>query len=683
MALEFKRCVKLCDPKNAVECAPCYSNNQCGQTAGVCAPSFVRVNTCGEVKKVFCIKDNKAYFKLKKICYENTPGKPVLIAKNLDLTFNLLDVYKITFTVYPCGCPMAQLPIELETVESGQGLNITVTSGLNSITIEGEIPVGTVFRFFTNPRLLRYFEGIELVGDIELTGSACQMRIISERDASTNIRYIPSRPAQLSLLPPIPFPAPGQNPLLPDQYPPGAVFPWTEAIIPWEQNQPFPAGPPPGLIITPPAPVPPIPPFVDGYNDAYNKFRSVPDSVIFYLGYDASNVSPTQSDWTLFLRNFADRGYAKTDPAQAEWEYANFAKRQYMDALTVDKMQFYLEKIETFVNTAYTEVVANRKPLTSSFQRNVVLFFLSIHIGIYEYPEFVLKYFGQFIDFVGIGDPNDPRRNELLLYGNMVAPQVFEYFKAQATIAIQNEDKSTIAYWWNLSGLSQEALLFESVHNIVAFSQFTNVLYSVIYSKLVPTNPINPALPAYPDFLQLYASAPNGDERLNVVREAYRLLVPNSNSFSRVNNFSDNIQARHLHQSIMVSNYPGNQTQQLFQYFTYNTAQYAGFATNLDGLVGLPVSTDFLTQLPTSPLDRETVVDIARPVIPIFPKPTYAPFGLGYRRCAGEILVYLVTEKLFERFGQAEYEFAAGTFPTVYIAPFKGVPDNIFAQQPI
>jgi len=143
----------------------------------------------------------------------------------------------------------------------------------------------------------------------------------------------------------------------------------------------------------------------------------------------------------------------------------------------------------------------------------------------------------------------------------------------------------------------------------------------------------------------------------------------------------------------MISNQPVAPSLQAFSYFTYNPAQYdLDFNTDLNNLDGIPVVTDILSASITSPLDQETVVDTTtippRPIVPIFAKPIYAPFGLGYRRCAGEMFSYLVTEKIFDKFSTVEYEERPTidnplplTYPLVSIAPFKRVSDNIFVKQ--
>jgi hypothetical protein len=211
---------------------------------------------------------------------------------------------------------------------------------------------------------------------------------------------------------------------------------------------------------------------------------------------------------------------------------------------------------------------------------------------------------------------------------------------------------------------------------------------------LHPTNPINPGLPTYRNFFQEYTNAPTSADKLNVVRELYRILAPNSTSFSNVKSLipdTNYVNSRHIHQQVMIQNQPfTNTAQQAAAYFTYNPNQYnANWRTNLDTLIGLPVSKNQDDVLEISPLDQETVVDKQRPIIPIFPKPIYAPFGLGYRRCAGEIFVYLVTEKLLEKFAQTDYEdrcpypynknFCA-QYPLISVAPFKQVRDSIFVK---
>lgn len=676
-----------------------------------------------------------------------------MIEDGVTIVFTAINYYTLTFTAYPKGCPYAMLPISLEETLVFPGTELTVNQATNSITISGVIPAGTKLRIYTNPNLLRYVKCLELIGSLGVSNVSEEVALITASDAATKIRYVPSAPRALSLLPYLdylPPLGPGSNPLLPGQYPTfTSVFPWREAIIPWEKEQVFPVFPPPmsttdnsAIIVTPddpygltPFPDFPIPPFpansINGYPDQYDKLKSVPDSVIYYIGFDQKLIEPKTEAWTLFLTNFEDRGYSG-EIGLPEWQLANYQKKVYMNALSLDKLQFYIPKIEQFANNAFSAATTYGKPLTSSFQENLVLFFLRMHIGNQDYPEYVIKWFSDFIKFIGIGDASNPLRAQLLMYGNTTSPAIFSYFHDKNVEVISNADKTCIAYWWSQAGLSSEALVFECVHNIVAFSQFSNVIFTTVYAGLHPKNKLKivpgapelgdlPGFPTFENFLVDYAAASGApgatgkDNKLNVIRESYRSLVPNSLSFSFVNpNVPDPdgnvIKARHLHQSIMISNssnvgpyttlpnppFPPQLTSlfnQAYNYFTYNPDQYdADFNTDLNDLVGIPVVTDVLAASITSVLDQETVVDAtttpARPIVPIFPKPTYSPFGLGYRRCAGEMFTYLVTEKLFDKFSTVEYEERPNvdhplplTYPLVSIAPFKRVEDNIFVKQ--
>lgn len=646
----------------------------------------IKLHTDAIISKSFTIVGDKAYFKIKDV--EATPA--IVINDKIIIYFLQPNIYNLTFTVYPSGCPGVSLPISLETVANPtpDGLNITVTNSHNSITVFGEITHDASFKIYTDANLLRYFESIELCGVLGISNYVEIGNEIGFFDAMTKARFLSKTPDAISLTPFIPYPAPDVNPFLPPQYPNlSDTFPWTEAIIPWRQNQVFPTGA--GVTITPPVPSSPNPPYT--YNDQYDKFRSVPDSVVLYLGFNAEQVQPDSTSWTIFLTNFEDRGYVG-DVSLPKWKLANYQKKTYMSALSIDKLQFYLPKIEAFVNASIADVTIYAKPFTSSFQENVILFFLRIHIGEQDYPEYVVKYFRQFIEFVGIGTPYDPTINDKLLFGNLTSPKIFEYFKIKNTEVNANADKSCIAYWWAQAGLPSESLVFECVHNIVAFSQLTNALYSIIYASLHPTNPLDPTYPVFPNFLTKYASAANSNEKLNVVRESFRLLVPNTASFSLVKPVVEDpegnrIKSRHVHQDIMIQNTATSNTfpSKPFNYFTYDTTKYASCSTNLDNIVGLPVITNVLASATTSPLDQETVIDTstspARPVMPIFPKPTYCPFGLGYRRCAGEVFVYFIMQKLLDKFSLVTFEDRAGTFPLVPIAPFKQVQDSIFIKQ--
>lgn len=59
------------------------------------------------------------------------------------------------------------------------------------------------------------------------------------------------------------------------------------------------------------------------------------------------------------------------------------------------------------------------------------------------------------------------------------------------------------------------------------------------------------------------------------------------------------------------------------------------------------------------------------------------PFGLGYRRCAGESVVHLILQKIFAKF-DLNYEFRqpASDYPIIGISFVTRVPNNVFVIKP-
>ncbi|MCL6574475.1 MAG: hypothetical protein K6T88_22810, partial [Bacillus sp. (in: Bacteria)] len=217
------------------------------------------------------------------------------------------------------------------------------------------------------------------------------------------------------------------------------------------------------------------------------------------------------------------------------------------------------------------------------------------------------------------------------------------------------------------------------------------------------------------DFFKKLMDTPPGPDRLNVVREAFRILSPNTNAFSRLKPEEPEdpaVQARHIWQQIQILNQgiPGlpnilpetiPATLRSALYFYYNPDRYnANFRTsivdNCNPVPPPPINnpSDPSELFEIYPLDNDPtfddgmVVEKSNPnLFPIFDRPTYLPFGQLYRRCAGETLNYFVLEKLINRFAELEWEVHPIPLPpdfTKYItlAPFTAVPDNIFVKQP-
>lgn len=554
-------------------------------------------------------------------------------------------------------------------------------------------PVGTKIEF-TISNLDNSIE-IKCLKVIGIIKNSPRLKLLDEVlafDAARKYRYIPVNPN-------LPNPPYGNQYPDPSPFPQGAVqFGWGYNVIPHEINQ----NPQPNpYILAPTSPVPTIPPLPTSIDkDAYHKLNSVSAYLPYCIGFkDPIHLDPNDPRVTVFASDLENRGVN------------NYRKKVYMSALTADLMPNYSEKIDVFLNEIYTVVTNYPKPALSVFKAALVKFFLAMHVGYDDYPDYVVEYFTKFTDAVGLGIPTNPEFKESVIFCNLNIDCVSEYFFERYNIIRQTNDKTTLLYYWNLAGLPKEAIISEALHNIIAFNQFLNVFYLMIRDQYGPGTLVPTGLPAPTfqfikyGFVQKYCDAVTNEDKLNVIREFYRLTVPNSASFSRVEQDPVDpnvvIQGRHIHQAIMFSNDP--------TYTTYNTDKYNNFEFDFNSAMDSECPSKVCPKCPylvpvnplkninpevkltQSTIDKETVIErpcseLSDPgkLTPVYdnkpngPGPIYTPFGVGYRRCAGEGFSMFSTLKLFERFKSIPFKFVLGPPPSIAVAPFTLVPDNIF-----
>ncbi len=491
------------------------------------------------------------------------------------------------------------------------------------------------------------------------------LRKVNAFDAARKTRYIPDRPAYL--------PAPPNGPF-PEQWVEGETYPWLSNTIPFEPVE---------------GNVPPTLPNADGYN----KFIAIDYYLPFYAGIDPFTFSEDDPKGTLFQVNLLNRGPN------------NYRKKVYMNATRNCIMDQYAARIDNFVNRAYAQMTTYGRPVVSSFKQEVLSFFLKVHLGDEEFPDYIYEYFNRFTNLISFQNREYYENingkgswDKELMYGWQTSVLVFDYFDKRAQQIVEKEDTTTLAYWWFEAGLDITAISTECLHNIFAFDNFIGILRTLILDKVggvpYPPPPFGPGPIKY-DFFAKFALAQTGFEKMNVSREMMRLTSPSVSSTSRLDPKvptpeGEVAQTRHLNQLIMVTNeaqLSGNP----LAYFKYDTNRYAGWDADFDNdacpvIVTNPGDLDDPAKKFTlSPIDNETIVDKSEPnMFPVFQRPTYMPFGLGYRRCAGENFVHLVNFKIFERFGNLEYEIRQPQedYPLIGIGFVTRVRDNIFVKQP-
>lgn len=580
-----------------------------------------------------------------------------------------------------------------------------------NITVKTQLINGSALLF----GLMHSDHGIKhlaISGDISLDSAWAQINSYVAYDLNVKVEYIIQRPSTE----PYPYGYP-MGPLLPPQFnnPSNPPHPWTPYLIPFGQgtrtvqfplfydincmngSQNFSSVYPWTSNVIPSKRVPdPIPPTLPN-GDAYEKYKSIPSELGFYIDVDYLTLPANDPNVILFLTNWDNRG---TD---------NYKKKVYMTALTTAVVPFYKEKIDNFLNQLVANFTLYNKPILSSFQTSLVELFLALHVGYDNYPDYVTNYFSRFIDLIGIGNPTNPIQSQYMIDANAIANKVKLYFQDRINSIIQNKDKTCFTYWWNIAGLPINSMVIEAVHNIFAFSQFNSISFLAIRDKLHGTpNLLNPSNPITYDFFRLINTASTESDKINVVREFMRILSPNPASFSLVQLMNPDptnpvVQSRHAHQEIMMANTPGGPQ----NYYIYNTGQYTNFKTNFQVCPNTASHTKGVSKnsrsrcsfmsagsnsvldnfnpedsFTVSSIDGETVLDAANPtMMPVYEFPQYMPFGLGYRRCAGEIFNYMIIIKILEKLSTIEFKFVDSppSSTQITIGPFVQVPDNIYA----
>jgi len=252
----------------------------------------------------------------------------------------------------------------------------------------------------------------------------------------------------------------------------------------------------------------------------HKKWPAFPAWVSAFLGNDPAVAKSENVRNTVFSTNLEDRGPN------------NQRKKQYMSALTCDKLPLYEPKIDAMLENFFQDITTNAKPILSSWQQRVFELYFDLHLeGPTGHPDYVIEYIQLFTQILAPGRDEYAftRRNDVLR-GACLYPRVDAYFEERWQFIVDNEINSTFVFWWNKAGIPKEAILFEAAHNILAWGNLMNTLFLVVRAKLQGYLAIRNLL-ADPtveqlDFFAKLKQANTENERLDVTREAYRLLAP-------------------------------------------------------------------------------------------------------------------------------------------------------------
>lgn len=479
----------------------------------------------------------------------------------------------------------------------------------------------------------------------------------------------------------------------------------------------------------------------------FKKTDSVPRAIGFFLNISLGDTPGTDERLTILLKSIDERGPA------------NLEHKRFEAAMTKSKVVGrYANRVKRFVVNFYDSIVINQAPILSTFKNRLIIFFLDIHLGTTTHPKFVVDYFDDFLFFVSVTDTNEQSAIRIMK-AHMNNKCVREYVRTRIDIVVANTQTDTFAWNWIQAGMPVETVLIEAIHNIVAFAQYNNVVQLMVNQSLFPA--ATPPVLLGQTFFSVFRAATNGTGfavnvltsppsfsnfsgdpeilQINVVREFVRIMLPNNLWFS--NNISNNCvgcsnhtQTRHIPQLIEIRAeydrlvaagilnettapwFPANSigfTTAQAVYAAYNPTRYADFPGRFSNAVFGGNNTvpaydyndtvagllDSVAAFYTHPLDNETLIPSGDgEMIPVYKFPTYAPFGLGARRCAAEIFNQFVILELFKALQcltfyddcspsrNATFCNVNSTnyrYTPIPLAPFKAVPDSLFVANPL
>ena len=361
----------------------------------------------------------------------------------------------------------------------------------------------------------------------------------------------------------------------------------------------------------------------------YEKKGAISPTLLYSLNRNYWNMKSETA--TLFTKNLKDRGSDNRD------------KRLYMNAVTSDKFVYYDKWINSMVEYIKEDIYLS-KCIISSIKKHTTHFFLNIHYSIDSYLPKYRFLFDYFTEIINLSSNHESQADILsVLYSSVNLrnkySKMYKFTERRVNHIIKNNLNDNIPYYWynNGNGFSIKQVVSGVLHNIIAFTQFTMVSDSLFKPEI------------FNGYKDIYYGNP-----FYVIREIFRKHPTSGKIFSQ----KGGKQVCHHLQQIMKNsdnNYNKDKPIDFYKEYTLNK-------TN---------------KLVVSNIDNETIIEKENSGnIPIYIKPVYCPFGLGYRRCAGENISYYICYKLFNLYFKYDLKVDNDDKSKIKIGIFRIVDDN-------
>ena len=403
---------------------------------------------------------------------------------------------------------------------------------------------------------------------------------------------------------------------------------------------------------------------------ALSKEKAIPIQLWGML-YEGWTPEPEEEGRTVFMQGYENRGPD------------NERKKIYMSATTPDLIATkYRDKITGFYERLFAEGNTGT-PMMRHYFENYFDLYWNLHVGATgdEIPSAVRQFSTGFNAVLGFWFPTLEivRENYMRTRETRQALKDWLDTRVQAIIdgKVRDADRTFVYYWLKNGGMGEnfrrKDIIFECFHNFLAFSQWGNMVYNVA-ARLEPTHG-DPNVRGW-----FERTMKDGPEKADggaftpldrFVMELFRTISPNGGSLSSLTRRHqllgagfDSIFTPHLQTSTDPRHWRNPDE--------FDPERYKGAPTSLDndeekckevGLAQCPFSqASFAVKDGRKVEMSNSAFGAVYSVIdgtahPVCDTAGYAPFGFGYRRCAGEHLTVEFTKEFLRKVSKDKISF--------------------------